>query len=218
LIRVSGAVVERMQPSLRHRLLAPLVDPNIAYLLLMLGFYGILFELQNPGAILPGVAGAIFLVLAFFALSALPVNAAGLALIVLGVGFLLAEIKVHSHGLLAVGGALALAIGGLMLFDDQVVRVAWPLVLAVTATTVAFFLVVIGFAVRGRHGPRALGRTALLGRHAEVIDRLSPRGRVRLDGEVWNAEAAGAVEVGAEVVVTGVEGLTLRVRPAAAEA
>src|SRR5258706_9354712 len=85
----------------------------------MLGFYGILFELQNPGAILPGVAGAIFLVLAFFALSALPVNAAGLALIVLGVGFLLAEIKVHSHGVLAVGGALALGIGGLVLFDDQ---------------------------------------------------------------------------------------------------
>jgi len=217
-IEVAGATIERMQPSLRHRLLAPLVDPNVAYLLLMLGFYGILFELQNPGAILPGVAGAIFLVLAFFALSALPVNAAGLALIVLGVGFLLAEIKVHSHGVLAVGGALALGIGGLILFDDQAVRVAWPLVLAVTAATVAFFLLVIGFAIRGRRGPRATGKTALLGRRAEVIDRLSPRGRVRLDGEVWNAEAAGAIEVGAQVVVTGVEGLTLRVRPAAAEA
>ena len=218
LIRVAGARVDDMQPSLRHRLLAPLVDPNVAYLLLMLGFYGILFELQNPGAILPGVAGAIFLVLAFFALSALPVNAAGLALIVLGVGFLLAEIKVHSHGVLAVGGALALGIGGLILFDDQAVRVAWPLVLAVTAATLAFFLLVIGFAIRGRRGPRATGKTALLGRRAEVIDRLSPRGRVRLDGEVWNAEAAGAIDVGAQVVVTGVEGLTLRVRPAAAEA
>ena len=217
-IRVRGAVVRRMEPSLRHRLLAPLVDPNVAYLLLMLGFYGILFELQNPGAILPGVVGAIFLVLAFFALSALPVNAAGLALIVLGVGFLLAEIKVHSHGVLAVGGALALAVGGLMLFDDSAVHVAWPLVLAVTTLTLAFFLVVIGFAVRGRRGPRATGKAALLGRRAEVIERLSPRGRVRLDGEVWNAESPGAIEVGAKVVVTGVEGLTLRVRPAAAEA
>jgi membrane-bound serine protease (ClpP class) len=218
LIRVAGATIDPMLPSLRHRLLSPLVDPNIAYLLLMLGFYGILFELQNPGAILPGVAGAIFLLLAFFALSALPVNAAGLALIVLGIGFLIAEIKVHSHGLLTVGGALALAIGGLMLFDDRAVRVAWPLVLATTGVTVAFFLVVIGFAIRGRRGPRAIGVAALLGRHAQVIERLGPRGRVRLDAEVWNAEAAAEIEVGAEVVVTGVEGLTLRVRPAAREA
>src|SRR5262249_37553765 len=170
LIRVSGAVVERMQPSLRHRLLAPLVDPNIAYLLLMLGFYGILFELQNPGAILPGVAGAIFLLLAFFALSALPVNAAGLALLVLGVGFLVAELKVHSRGLLTVGGALAMAIGALMLFDDRAVHVAWPLVLSTTAVTVAFFLLVIGFAVRGRKSPRVTGAAALVGRRAQVIE------------------------------------------------
>ena len=218
LIRVAGARIDALEPSLRHRLLAPLVDPNVAYLLLMLGFYGILFELQNPGAILPGVAGAIFLVLAFFALSALPVNAAGLALIVLGIGFLLAEIKVQSHGVLAVGGTLALAVGGLILFDDRAVRVAWPLVIAVTAVTAAFFLVVMSFAVRGRRGPRAIGSAAMVGRRALVIEGLSPRGRVRLDGEVWNAEAAGAIDVGAEVIVTGVEGLTLRVRPAAAEA
>ena len=218
LIRVAGATVETLEPSLRHRLLAPLVDPNIAYLLLMLGFYGILFELQNPGAILPGVAGAIFLLLAFFALSALPVNAAGLALIVLGVGFLVAEIKVHSHGLLTVGGALAMAIGGLMLFDDRAVQVAWPLILATTAFTVAFFLMLVGFAIRGRKGKRVTGAAAMLGRRAHVIERLSPRGRVRLDAEVWNAEAGGAIEVGAEVIVTAVEGLTLRVRPAAREA
>jgi len=217
-IHVAGAAAVRMEPSLRHRLLAPLVDPNIAYLLLMLGFYGILFELQNPGAILPGVAGAIFLLLAFLALSALPVNAAGVALLVLGVGFLLAEIKVHSHGMLAVGGAFALAIGGLILFDDASIHVAVPLVFATTAVTVAFFLVVIGFAIRGRRGPRATGKVALLGRRALVVERLSPRGRVRLDAEVWNAEAAAAIEVGAEVIVTGIEGLTLRVRPAAREA
>jgi membrane-bound serine protease (ClpP class) len=218
LIRVAGASVERMEPSLRQRMLGHLVDPNIAYLLLMLGFYGILFELQNPGAILPGVVGAIFLVLAFLALSALPVNAAGLALLVLGIGFLIAEIKVHSHGVLAVGGALALGVGGLILFDDSAVHVAVPLVLAVTAMTVAFFLVVIGFAVRARRGPRVSGASALLGRRAQVVEGLAPRGRVRLDGELWNAEAPRHVEVGAEVVVIGVEGLTLRVRPAALEA
>ena len=217
-IRVAGATVERMEPSLRHRLLGHLVDPNIAYLLLVLGFYGILFELQNPGAILPGVVGAIFLVLAFLALSALPVNAAGLALLVLGIGFLVAEIKVHSHGVLAVGGAIAFALGGLILFTDQAVRVALPIVFGVTALTVAFFLLVIGAALRARRGPRVTGAAAMLGRRALVLEGLSPRGRVRLDGEVWNAEAATQVEVGAEVVVTGVEGLTLRVRPAAREA
>ena len=217
-IIVKGATVERMEPSLRQRLLGHLVDPNIAYLLLMLGFYGILFELQNPGAILPGVVGAIFLVLAFLALSALPVNAAGLALLVLGVGFLVAEIKVHSHGVLAVGGALSLAVGGLILFDDAAVRVAYPLVLAVTGVTVGLFLLVIGFALQARRGPRVTGALAMLGRRALVVDGLRPRGRVRLDGELWNAEAPGLVEVGAEVVVIGVEGLTLRVRPAAREA
>ena len=217
ILRVAGAKIERTQPSLRHKVLAHIVDPNVAYLLLMLGFYGILFELQNPGAILPGVVGAIFLVLAFLSLSALPVNAAGLALLILGIGFLIAEIKVHSHGVLAVGGAIALGVGGLILFSDATVRVAVPLVLAVTLTTVAFFLVVIGFALGARRKPRVTGAQALLGRHAFVVEAIFPRGRVRLDGAVWNAEAPARVDVGAEVVVTGVEGLTLRVRPVAAE-
>lgn len=217
-ITVAGAAIERMEPSLRHRLLGHLVDPNIAYLLLMLGFYGILFELQNPGAILPGVAGAIFLILAFLALSALPVNAAGIALIVLGIGFLLAEIKVQSHGVLGVGGAIALAVGGLILFDDRTVRVAVPVVIAVTAMTVLFFGTLAFFALRSKRRPRANGPAALIGRHATVLEGLAPRGLVRLDGETWNAEATMEIRVGVEVIVTGVEGLTLRVRPAAKEA
>lgn len=212
-ITVADATIERMEPSLRQRLLGHLVDPNIAYLLLMLGFYGILFELQNPGAILPGVVGAIFLVLAFMALSALPVNAAGVALLVLGVGFLLAEIKVQSHGVLGVGGAIALAAGGLLLFDDSAVRVAVPVVIACTAMTVAFFAVLAWLALRARRSVRVNGPEGMLGRRATVLQALSPRGLVRLDGETWNAEATGDIPVGAEVEVTGVEGLTLRVRP-----
>jgi len=213
-LRVAGATVERMRPSLRQRALGHLAEPNIAYLLLMLGFYGLLFELQNPGAILPGVAGAIFLLLAFLALSALPVNVAGLALLLLGIGFLLAEIKVQSHGVLGVGGALALAIGGLILFDDGAVQVARPLVLGVTALTLAFFGLVLGAALRARRSHRHTGAESLLGRRGVALESLAPRGRVRLDAEVWNAEAAAEIEVGAEVIVTGVEGLTLRVRAA----
>jgi len=217
-IIVADASVERMEPSLRQRLLGHLVDPNIAYLLLMLGFYGILFELQNPGAILPGVAGAIFLILAFMALSALPVNAAGVALLVLGIGFLLAEIKVQSHGVLGVGGAIALAVGGLILFDDRTVRVAVPVVIAVTAMTVLFFATLTFFALRAKRGPFARGPAAMIGRRATVLEGIAPRGLVRLDGETWNAEATSEIQAGVEVIVTGVEGLTLRVRPAAKEA
>jgi len=211
-LHVAGARIVRMEPSLRHRILGHLAEPNIAYLLLMLGFYGILFELQNPGAILPGVAGAIFLLLAFLALSALPVNVAGLALLLLGIGFLLAEIKVQSHGVLAVGGIVALAFGGLILFDEGSVQVARPLVYGVTAVTAAFLLFVVGAAIRARRGPRYTGASALVGRRARALEALRPAGLVRLDGETWNAEADGDVDVGAEVVVTGVEGLTLRVR------
>ncbi len=214
-ITVADATIERMEPSLRQRLLGHLVDPNIAYLLLMLGFYGILFELQNPGAILPGVAGAIFLVLAFLALSALPVNAAGIALLVLGIGFLLAEIKVQSHGVLGVGGAIALAAGGLILFDDAAVRVALPVLIAVTGITVLLFGTAAWLALRARRTRRANGPESLLGRRATVLQGLSPHGLVRLDGATWNAEATGTIPVGAEVEVTGVEGLTLRVRPVA---
>ena len=156
---------------------------------------------------------------AFLALSALPVNAAGIALMVAGIGFLLAEIKVQSHGVLAVGGAIALGLGGLILFDDASVQVARPLVYAVTGFTAVAAALLVAAALRARRGPRVSGVAALVGRRAMVIEGLRPHGRVRLDAEVWNAEAGGTVvDVGAEVIVTGVEGLTLRVRPAAREA
>jgi len=214
-LHTAGAEHHGVPPSLRQRLLSRIVDPNVAYILFILGFYGLIFELSNPGAILPGIVGGIAILLALLAFQTLPVNMAGVFLILFAMLLFLVEVKVHSHGLLTVGGALAMAIGGLMLFDDRAVHVAWPLVIATTAVTVAMFMVAVAFAIRGRRGPRASGKAALLGRRALVIERLVPRGRVRLDAEVWNAEAAGEIDVGAEVVVTGVEGLTLRVRPAA---
>ncbi|HEV2105496.1 MAG TPA: nodulation protein NfeD, partial [Candidatus Eisenbacteria bacterium] len=216
-VRTRGCTLERLEPSFRQRLLGAVADPNVAYILLMLGFYGLLFELQSPGAILPGIVGGICLILAFLALSALPVNGAGVALLVLGLVFLLAEVKVHSHGLLATGGALSLAIGALVLFQGGSVRVALPVALGVSAATVGFFLVVVGYALRVRNAPRATGAGGLLGRRAVALDRLGPGGRVQLGSEVWNAVATATVEAGGAVVVTGVEGLTLRVRPAATE-
>jgi len=121
-IATRGRPVEVMAPGFRLGLMALLADPNVAYLLMLIGFYGILFELQNPGAVLPGIVGAIALVLAFFALSTLPVNSAGIALIVLAVVFFLAEVKMASHGLLAAGGVLSLLLGSLLLFHGEQVR------------------------------------------------------------------------------------------------
>ena len=216
-LETRGATVVRITPGFRQRLLGHLADPNIAYLLMMLGFYGLLFELQNPGSVLPGIVGGISLLLAFFALSTLPVNAAGVALIVLGVAFLLAEIKVHSHGLLAVGGTISLALGGLMLFQGVAVRVALPVVLLVTGTTVAFFLGIVGAGLRARSRPVATRSAGLVGRLGIVVERLAPAGRVRFGDEVWNATADQVLDPGATVEVAELKGLVVRVRPARQE-
>lgn len=213
-LHTRGASVTHLAPDFRQRLLRGIADPNIAYLLMMLGFYGLIFEMQNPGAILPGVVGGISLLLSFFALSTLPVNSTGVALLVLGLAFLLAEVKVHSHGLLAVGGAIALLLGGLMLFKADTLHVALPVLVGCTAATVLFFFGLIGAGMRAQQMPVATGASALVGRHALVVERLAPEGRVRIDGEVWNAVADRAAETGSEVRILDADGLTLRVRPA----
>jgi membrane-bound serine protease (ClpP class) len=213
-LHTRGASVIHVAPDFRQRLLRGIADPNIAYLLMMLGFYGLIFEMQNPGAILPGVVGGISLLLSFFALSTLPVNSTGVALLVLGLAFLLAEVKVHSHGLLATGGAVALLLGGLMLFKADTLHVALPVLLGCTAATVLFFLGLVGAGMRAQKAPVTTGASALVGRHAVVVERLAPAGRVRIDGEVWNAVAEAAAETGSEVTILGADGLTLRVRPA----
>ncbi len=217
-IAVKGLEADRIEPGFRQRLLSVIDDPNIAYILMALGFYGMLFELQNPGAILPGVVGGICLILAFLSLSTLPINAAGLALIVLGLVFFIAEIKVASHGILAAGGVLSLLLGSLILFKGGI-AVAWPLVLGVTLTTAAFFAFVIGAGVRARRAPVTTGAAALRGAHGRALGRLAPDGQVEVHGEIWKAEAEGAgVDAGAEIVVIDVQKLTLRVRPASQEA
>lgn len=217
-LEVAGLPIERITPGFRHRLLGILADPNIAYILLMLGFYGLLFELQNPGAILPGVVGAICIVLAFLALSTLPVNAAGIALILLAVGFFLAEIKVQSGGLLAAGGVVSMVLGSVILFQGEGVRLSWTVILTVTIASAAFFLFVVGAGIRAQRRRDAMGERSLLGRRAEAVDRLAPSGFVRIDGELWRAVSESPVDAGARVEITGVDGLTLRVRPSTEEA
>ncbi|NOT35708.1 MAG: nodulation protein NfeD [Candidatus Eisenbacteria bacterium] len=217
-LELSDARVVRFDPGFRHRLLALLVEPNVAYLLMMIGFYGILFELQNPGAILPGIVGGISLILAFLALSVLPVNLAGVALIVLAMVFFLAELKVASHGLLGAGGILALVLGSLILFDGgPVFRVAWPVIGGATLVTLTFFGVVIGAGLRAQRGRVTTGAPGMIGRRGVALEELTPQGRVRIGDEIWSAHAAAAVASGAPVEVVGIEGLVLRVRGVAQE-
>ena len=213
-----GLAVDRIEPGFRQRLLSMLADPNVAYILLLVGFYGILFELQNPGAILPGVVGGIALILAFFALSTMPVNVAGVALIVLSIAFFLAEIKVASHGLLAAGGVLALLLGSLFLFHGEGVRVSWGVIGGGTLATTLFFLFVVTAGVRAQRRRVQTGAPGMVGERGVVVERLAPAGRVRIGDVLWNARSAEPVEVGTQVEITGVDGLTLDVRPQAKEA
>jgi membrane-bound serine protease (ClpP class) len=187
---------------------------------MMLGFYGMLFELQNPGSILPGVIGGICLILAFLAFSVLPLNYAGLALIALALVFFVAEIKVVSHGILTAGGVLALILGSLILFGTGggAPRLSLAVIAAATMTTAAFFLLVVGKGLMAQRLPVRTGRRGLVGVHAVVAERLAPQGLVKIGEEIWTAVSNAPVDAGVEVEITGVDGLKLRVRPLAKEA
>jgi membrane-bound serine protease (ClpP class) len=217
-LAVRGLPIDRVEPGFRQRLLAVLADPNVAYILLMLGFYGLLFELQNPGAILPGVVGGICLILAFFSLSTLSVNYAGIALIMLAVVFFVAEVKVASHGLLAAGGVISMLLGSLFLFQGDTARVSIGLIVGATLATALFFLFIVGAGLRAQRRRVRTGREGLVGARGVVIERLAPRGWIRIGDERWSATSAAVVEVGSEVEIEGVDRLTLSVRPVAKEA
>lgn len=214
-LRTAGAAVREVElPSLR-KLLAWVADPNIAYILLVLGGLGLYFELMNPGAILPGVVGGICLILAFFALSVLPVNVAGLALILLSLLFFIAEIKVVSHGLLATGGVIALVLGSLMLFKtaDAMLRVSLQLIASLVVFTVAVVGFLLMMALRAQRTPVRTGSEGLLQERGTARTPLDPRGKVFVHGELWDAVAPEPVAAGETVEIVSVQNLTLEVRP-----
>ncbi len=214
-LELRGGVAERFELPLFRRLLAALIHPNIAYLLMTLGFLGLYFEFSHPGTILPGVLGAIFLLLGLYALSVLPINYAGVGLILLALLLFIAEIKVASYGLLTLGGVLAMILGSLMLFrsPDPALRLslAWilPSALLVGGTT----LVLARLAYRAYKLRPQTGAEGLIGRSAEVRMALEPVGKVFVEGELWWAESEVPVGVGRRVEIVGVEGMRLRVRP-----
>jgi membrane-bound serine protease (ClpP class) len=209
-----GAPVKPIEVGFRDRILNIITDPNVAYVLMMLGMLGLFFELSNPGVILPGVIGGISLILAFFAFQSLPINYAGLLLILFGIVLLVAEIKIVSHGVLAIGGIVSMALGSLMLFDAPEIglRVSWWAIVPTVGATAGLFLFVITAGVRALARRQLLGPSGLAGQTATVRERLAPEGQVLVNGEIWRAVAEGEpVEVGAHVRVVAVDGLTLKV-------
>lgn len=214
-LRTRGAEVREIEMSPLRRLLAIIADPNIAFMLLSLGGLGLYFELMNPGAIFPGVVGAICLILGFFALSVLPVNYAGLALLLLALVLFIAEIKVVSHGLLTVGGVTAMVLGALMLFKtaEPALRVS----LEVIASLAIFSTALVGFLMfmvhRARQAPVRTGLEGLIHEIGTARSAIAPRGKVFVHGEIWDAVSDEPVASGEPVEVVAVRNLTLAVRP-----
>jgi membrane-bound serine protease (ClpP class) len=220
-LATKGAPLRPIEIGFRDRFLNVITDPNVAYVLMMLGMLGLFFELSNPGVILPGVIGGISLILAFFAFQSLPINYAGLLLILFGIVLLVAEIKIVSHGVLAIGGMISMALGSLMLFDAPEVgfRVSWWVIGPTVGATAGLFLFVITAGVRALGRPPATGAEGLVGKLATVRERLAPEGQVLVLGEIWRAVADGEpLEPGVQVRIVAVDGLTLRVTKTGAEA
>jgi membrane-bound serine protease (ClpP class) len=199
----------------RDRFLALISDPNIAYLLMMGGMLGIFFELSNPGSILPGIIGGICLILAFFAFQSLPVNWAGLLLLLFGVILLIVEIKVVSHGVLAIGGVISMLLGSIMLYDSPDVtgiRLSWGVMLPTVGATAGLVFFAVSMGIRALYRPAATGSSAMVGRVGITRTPLQPEGQVLIDGELWRAVSPEAgVGVGEPVQVTAIDGLTLTV-------
>ncbi len=215
-VRTKEARIDRFPMGLRHRVLAALADPNIAYILLMIGIYGIYFELASPGAVFPGVVGGISLVLGFYALQTLSANYAGFLLILLSVILFFLELKIQSHGALAIGGIVAMTLGSLMLFRtsaEPFLRVSWSVLVTMIALSAVFFGVIISLAVRSQFRKPATGFEGMIGETGEAVTDIDGKGKVQVVGELWDARSDRPVRKGEPVTVKAVQGMTLIVEP-----
>ena len=214
-LHTQGAALQIIEPDWRSRLLAVLTNPNIAYILMLLGIYGLIFEFSNPGAVVPGVLGGICLLLALFAFQVLPINYAGLALILLGLSLMVAEAFVPSFGILGIGGVVAFTLGSIMLTDTAVpgFGIHLELILAFAATSALLFIMGLGMVIKARHNPVVTGKEELLHQTAEALEDFESEGWVRLRSERWRAITNQPVRKGDLLKVTRIEGLTLYVTP-----
>lgn len=210
-ILTKNAVTNIKKMGTRQGILSAISDPNISYILLLIGLAGLYFELSTPGAILPGVIGGISLLLAFFGLSTLPVNYTGILLIIFGVILFIAEIKVMSHGMLTVGGIISLIMGSLLMFDtpEPALRLSLQVLVPAVIVVSAFFIVVIMLAVKAQMRKHFTGAEAMIGEEAEVVNDIEREGDVLIKGEYWKAVSENPVRKGAKVKIIRVDGLKL---------
>jgi membrane-bound serine protease (ClpP class) len=209
--------IDFLEMGFAEKILNIISDPTVAYILMMLGFYGLLFELYNPGAIFPGIVGVIGLVLAFYSFHTLPVNYAGLVLIIFGVILFLLEIKIVSHGLLAIGGIVSLLLGSLMLIRTsstlEFARISYTAIIATVVVSSVFFLGIIGIGLRAQRLRPVTGSEGIIGETGESLEPLNPTGTVRVHGEIWQAKIIGeGIGKGEKVQVVGLDNLTLHVK------
>jgi membrane-bound serine protease (ClpP class) len=212
-LSTKGAKVNFIEMGFRQRFLAALSNPNLAYILMMIGLVGLYFELAHPGVIFPGVIGGICLILAFFAFRTLPVNYAGILLILLGVFLFIAEIKIASYGLLTVGGVVSLALGSIMLFESPApfLRASLSVIIPTVAVTAAFFIFAMTMAIKAQMAKPATGSEGLVGETGIARTRLDPEGKVFVHGEFWNAYTDETIEEGEKIRILKAEGLSVKV-------
>ncbi len=213
-LNIKGAKINKVEMGIRFKILSLLADPNIAYILLMLGIYGIFFELSSPGAILPGVVGGIFLILAFYGLQTLPINYAGLLLILLALILFIAEVKVASYGLLTIGGIISMFLGSLMFIDTQLefLQISLRVIVTVVIITALLFTIAISLAYKAYKKQPITGREGLIGAIGAAITVISPKGKVFVEGEIWDARSDEDIKEGEEIEIAEVEGLLLKVK------
>ena len=214
-LRTKGAVFNDKKMGTRQKVLSALSDPNIAYILLLIGLAGLYLEFSTPGVILPDVIGGISLILAFFAMQTLPVNYAGVALILFSIILFIAEIKVISHGILTIGGIISLIIGSLMLFEtpDPALRVSWSVLIPAVAVTSLFFITVIAIALKAQMRKPQGGQEGMAGEEGQAVTDIFEEGSVLIHGEYWSAVSDVPVAKGSKVRVIRAEHLKVRIEP-----
>lgn len=214
-LALAGASKIWMQETLRTKILKTISNPNIAYILMMIGLAGLYFELSHPGAIFPGVVGGIAIILAFFSFQTLPVNAAGILLILLSIIFFIMEIKITSYGLLSIAGVVSLLLGSLMLFEGEgpYARLSWQVLIPTLVVVSAFFVTVATLAFKAQVAQPRTGGSGMKGEVGMVKNRIDPDGKVLVHGELWYARAKEPIEEGVRVRVVAVDKLVLEVEP-----
>jgi membrane-bound serine protease (ClpP class) len=215
-LKTAGLPVQQQAPDWRSRLLSVITNPNVAYILMLIGIYGLIFEFSNPGAIVPGTVGAIALLLALYAFQLLPINYAGVALILLGVGLMIGEAYEPSFGMLGIGGVIAFVIGSIILIDTEAPGFGIDLSVIITfaIASVLMFVIVIGMAIKSRRAPVVSGLEQMIGGEAIAVADFDGKGTVSIHSERWSAVSPVPLKKGQRVRVTGLDGLTLQVEPA----